>query len=312
MGLLWIMTGINPKPVLCNLMLKCGFSDYDLWSYRARQKNMSCRSNWLAVILINYLVFKSNSGIPCDQSNSWSTPQTSLNYSLNPQRHSDMCALRQPLSPLYDEPCSPEINSLDETRVLVSGSLVSLISKPGFIFSHFNISTSALVPFIFFMKFESFVGYLLLIHVLMFVLPDVFLSTIHTSRTSSSCLLPSSSALLRWAGAAGEAWFWPAPGETFWAPRQRPSRARLSRGPRPCRGWSCCRCPAGRRSRFVACCKTEVHTFWVYLLQLLTAGKTDLFSNLLSHRWLSLPAVWGIHRTHLTVTPQVWSDGMES
>ncbi|CAG07529.1 unnamed protein product, partial [Tetraodon nigroviridis] len=42
--------------------------------------------------------------------------KTSLNYSLNPQRHSDMCAPRQPLSPVYDEPCSPEINSLSEAR----------------------------------------------------------------------------------------------------------------------------------------------------------------------------------------------------
>uniref|UniRef100_A0A3B4TXZ8 Pleckstrin homology domain containing, family N member 1 n=1 Tax=Seriola dumerili TaxID=41447 RepID=A0A3B4TXZ8_SERDU len=56
---------------------------------------------------------------PLVKSNSWSTPQTSLNYSLNiPQRHSDMCAPRQPLSPLYDEPCSPEIYSLDEARPL--------------------------------------------------------------------------------------------------------------------------------------------------------------------------------------------------
>ncbi|KAI3357360.1 hypothetical protein L3Q82_015791, partial [Scortum barcoo] len=54
---------------------------------------------------------------PLVKSNSWSTPQTTLNYSLNaPQRHSDMCAPRQPLSPLYDEPCSPEIYSLDEAR----------------------------------------------------------------------------------------------------------------------------------------------------------------------------------------------------
>ncbi|XP_034550967.1 probable pleckstrin homology domain-containing family N member 1 [Notolabrus celidotus] len=53
---------------------------------------------------------------PLVKSNSWSTPQTSLNYSLNiPQRHSDMCS-RQPLSPLYDEPCSPEIYSMDEAR----------------------------------------------------------------------------------------------------------------------------------------------------------------------------------------------------
>ncbi|XP_029363316.1 probable pleckstrin homology domain-containing family N member 1 isoform X2 [Echeneis naucrates] len=56
---------------------------------------------------------------PLVKSNSWSTPQTSLNYTLNtPQRHSDMCAPRQPLSPLYDEPCSPEIYSLDEARPL--------------------------------------------------------------------------------------------------------------------------------------------------------------------------------------------------
>ncbi|KAM6982464.1 uncharacterized protein plekhn1 isoform 2-T2 [Tautogolabrus adspersus] len=58
---------------------------------------------------------------PLVKSNSWSTPQTSLNYSLNAhQRHSDMCAPRQPLSPLYDEPCSPEIYSLDEARPVQS------------------------------------------------------------------------------------------------------------------------------------------------------------------------------------------------
>ncbi|KAM8754787.1 uncharacterized protein plekhn1 isoform 2-T2 [Acanthopagrus schlegelii] len=58
---------------------------------------------------------------PLVKSNSWSTPQTSLNYSLNPpQRHSDMCAPRQPLSPLYDEPCSPEIYSLDQAKPLHS------------------------------------------------------------------------------------------------------------------------------------------------------------------------------------------------
>ncbi|XP_008411565.1 pleckstrin homology domain-containing family N member 1 isoform X1 [Poecilia reticulata] len=54
---------------------------------------------------------------PLVKSNSWSTPQTSLNYSLSAsQRHSDLCALRQPLSPLYDEPCTPEIFSLEEAR----------------------------------------------------------------------------------------------------------------------------------------------------------------------------------------------------
>ncbi|XP_061592330.1 probable pleckstrin homology domain-containing family N member 1 isoform X2 [Cololabis saira] len=52
---------------------------------------------------------------PLVKSNSWSTSQGSMNYSFNtPQRHSDMCAPRQPLSPLYDEPCSPEIYSLEE------------------------------------------------------------------------------------------------------------------------------------------------------------------------------------------------------
>ncbi|XP_049611585.1 probable pleckstrin homology domain-containing family N member 1 isoform X2 [Syngnathus scovelli] len=55
------------------------------------------------------------------KSNSWNTTQTSLGYSLNvPQRHSDMCAPRQPLSPLYDVPCSPEIFTLDEARPVES------------------------------------------------------------------------------------------------------------------------------------------------------------------------------------------------
>ncbi|KAM7404573.1 hypothetical protein PAMP_011910 [Pampus punctatissimus] len=58
---------------------------------------------------------------PLVKSNSWSTPQTTMNYPLNaPQRHSDMCNPRQPLSPLYDEPCSPEIYSLDEARPVQS------------------------------------------------------------------------------------------------------------------------------------------------------------------------------------------------
>lgn len=50
-----------------------------------------------------------------------------------------MCAPRQPLSPLYDEPCSPEINCLDEASALVSGSPVSLDlnSKTEFILSRF-------------------------------------------------------------------------------------------------------------------------------------------------------------------------------
>ncbi|CAL1606014.1 unnamed protein product [Knipowitschia caucasica] len=54
---------------------------------------------------------------PLVKSNSWSTPQTSFNSSLHAnQRHSDLCAPRQPLSPLYDEPCTPEIYSLEEAQ----------------------------------------------------------------------------------------------------------------------------------------------------------------------------------------------------
>ncbi|XP_054654270.1 probable pleckstrin homology domain-containing family N member 1 isoform X2 [Dunckerocampus dactyliophorus] len=58
---------------------------------------------------------------PLVKSNSWNTSQTSLGYPMNaPQRHSDMCAPRQPLSPLYDEPCSPEIYALEEARPVES------------------------------------------------------------------------------------------------------------------------------------------------------------------------------------------------
>ncbi|CAL8261677.1 unnamed protein product [Gadus morhua 'NCC'] len=47
---------------------------------------------------------------PLIKSNSWSTPQSSLSYALSSnQRHSDLCPPRQPLSPLYDEPCTPEL-----------------------------------------------------------------------------------------------------------------------------------------------------------------------------------------------------------
>ncbi|XP_024149906.1 probable pleckstrin homology domain-containing family N member 1 [Oryzias melastigma] len=53
---------------------------------------------------------------PLVKSNSWSTPQTSMSYPLNtPQRHS--ANPRQLLSPLYDEPSSPEIYSLEEAAV---------------------------------------------------------------------------------------------------------------------------------------------------------------------------------------------------
>ncbi|XP_077580138.1 uncharacterized protein plekhn1 [Stigmatopora nigra] len=49
------------------------------------------------------------------KSNSWNASHASLGYPMStPQRHSDMCAPRQPLSPLYDEPCSPEMFAFDE------------------------------------------------------------------------------------------------------------------------------------------------------------------------------------------------------
>ncbi|XP_061114982.1 probable pleckstrin homology domain-containing family N member 1 [Conger conger] len=42
------------------------------------------------------------------KSNSWSTPQSGGRYHLSgPQRYSDLCAPRRPLSPLYDDPSTP-------------------------------------------------------------------------------------------------------------------------------------------------------------------------------------------------------------
>ena len=66
----------------------------------------------------------------CVQSNSWSTPQSSLSCSLSTtQRHSDLCPPRQPLSPLYDEPCTPDLQGAPgarapgpRTHATVSGS----------------------------------------------------------------------------------------------------------------------------------------------------------------------------------------------
>lgn len=73
-----------------------------------------------------------------------------------------MCAPRQPLSPLYDEPCSPEINCLDEASALVSGSAGSLdlISKTEFILSGFASANQ-----------RHLVFYLLLIPLLIFAVP---------------------------------------------------------------------------------------------------------------------------------------------
>nr|XP_006642166.1 PREDICTED: pleckstrin homology domain-containing family N member 1 [Lepisosteus oculatus] len=56
--------------------------------------------------------------LPLVKSNSWSTPQTSIKYQPSiPQRHSDLCAPRQPLSPLYDDPYTPG-KFLDEDNYL--------------------------------------------------------------------------------------------------------------------------------------------------------------------------------------------------
>ncbi|XP_067095326.1 pleckstrin homology domain-containing family N member 1 isoform X3 [Osmerus mordax] len=52
---------------------------------------------------------------PLVKSNSWSTAQTSLKFPGGaPHRHSSMCAPHPPLSPLYDEPCTPDIYALEE------------------------------------------------------------------------------------------------------------------------------------------------------------------------------------------------------
>uniref|UniRef100_A0A674ABV7 Pleckstrin homology domain containing, family N member 1 n=1 Tax=Salmo trutta TaxID=8032 RepID=A0A674ABV7_SALTR len=85
---------------------------------------------------------------PLVKSNSWSTPQTSLKYaSLSaPQRHSDMCAPRQPLSPLYDEPCTPDIYAQEEeSRVEVHFSSVALCQQdPHLLPSSFQLRTPPL------------------------------------------------------------------------------------------------------------------------------------------------------------------------
>ncbi|KAJ8257703.1 hypothetical protein GJAV_G00188780 [Gymnothorax javanicus] len=52
------------------------------------------------------------------KSNSWSTPQSGGRYHLSgPQRYSDMCAPRRPLSPLYDDPTTPGRYLLEDNYV---------------------------------------------------------------------------------------------------------------------------------------------------------------------------------------------------
>lgn len=56
-----------------------------------------------------------------EQSNSWSTPQSSLKYQLSiSQRHSDLLSHRKPLSPLYDDPTTPGMYPLEEDLAKVS------------------------------------------------------------------------------------------------------------------------------------------------------------------------------------------------
>lgn len=97
------------------LTTNCGLVDFStscVYCYKCKEISPYCKAN--SCLCLNPL-----------QSNSWSTPQTSLKYSLDiSQRHSDMCAPRQPLSPLYDEPCTPEIYSLEEARPVVSGPMI--------------------------------------------------------------------------------------------------------------------------------------------------------------------------------------------
>lgn len=52
---------------------------------------------------------------PLVKSNSWSTPTSSVKYQLSSQhRHSELLALRKPLSPLYDDPATPGMDPLEE------------------------------------------------------------------------------------------------------------------------------------------------------------------------------------------------------
>lgn len=56
-----------------------------------------------------------------EQSNSWSTSQSSIKYQLSiPQRHSDLLSHRKPLSPLYDDPTTPGMYPLEENLAKVS------------------------------------------------------------------------------------------------------------------------------------------------------------------------------------------------
>ncbi|KAL4658500.1 pleckstrin homology domain-containing family N member 1-like isoform X2 [Arapaima gigas] len=55
---------------------------------------------------------------PLVKSNSWTTTQTAIKHQLSvPQRNSDVCAFRKPLSPLYDDPWTPGIHMLEDNYV---------------------------------------------------------------------------------------------------------------------------------------------------------------------------------------------------
>ncbi|XP_077467101.1 uncharacterized protein plekhn1 [Stigmatopora argus] len=96
------------------------------------------------------------------KSNSWNASHASLGYPMSaPQRHSDMCAPRQPLSPLYDEPCSPEMFAFDEAVPVVSGSgILVLLGKR---------KTGILDTRLFFEEIDTAV---FLIHISLFVVLD--------------------------------------------------------------------------------------------------------------------------------------------
>ncbi|XP_062871842.1 pleckstrin homology domain-containing family N member 1 [Trichomycterus rosablanca] len=65
--------------------------------------------------------------VPLTKSNSWSTPQSSIKYQLGAnQRHSEMLAVHKPLSPLYDDPSTPGMYTLEEDSKVSHSSRVSM------------------------------------------------------------------------------------------------------------------------------------------------------------------------------------------
>ncbi|XP_036387816.1 probable pleckstrin homology domain-containing family N member 1 isoform X1 [Megalops cyprinoides] len=85
---------------------------------------------------------------PLIKSNSWSTPQTAMKHQLPvSQRYSDMCALRKPLSPLYDDPYTPGGTLWEDSYVQpgqVSAQHWETPTGPQLLPSSFRLSTPPL------------------------------------------------------------------------------------------------------------------------------------------------------------------------